>query len=324
MDGVLIYLELYESHYICVYYVHTCTQFQVDAVNTFCSKYSPDSNRRMGAIYYRHILTDSSHKVLLCYLPKNGCTNLKLLFYVNQGLLSPAELEKPRDQVDQDYLMTLVYDNSLLRLDDETRQKYMTTFFKFVMVRHPLERLVSAFRSKIERYNLTGMQRNTPHYNWARLAILKSIHPKFYDKWIRTGMRPIPISFSDFIDYWLQPTDTGFEFDDHFRSLLLICRPCTTRFDFYGNFRNFKQDAQVLIHKIKADSSDLRQGYYSEESSTEQQVTHYYSTLSSRQKRDIIRKLSLELEFHYTIFPEERDSHKKMMDIDMELDLPSR
>lgn len=302
----------------------THTQFQVAAVDAFCSKYNPDSNRRMGSIYHRHILTDISHKVLLCYLPKNGCTNLKLLFYVNQGLVSPAELEKPRDRVDQDHLMTVVYDNSLLLLDDETRLEYRRTFFKFVMVRHPLERLVSAFRSKIERYNLTGTRRNTPHYNWARLAILKSIQPLIYDNWRRTGMKPIAISFSDFIDYWLQPTDTGFEFDDHFRSLLLICRPCTTRFDFYGNFRNFKRDAQVLIDKIKADSSDLRQGYHSEESSTEQQVTHYYSTLSKRQKSDVIRKLSLELEFHYTIFPEERDSHKQIMDVDIELGLPSR
>ena len=253
---------------------------------------------------------------MYCFLPKVGCTNLKLLLFASQGLIPRSELHVPRDEVDQSKLMSVVQNSSL-----RNKRHYLSHYFKYIMVRNPLERLASAFRSKIERYNLTGTRANIPHYNWARAIILKRVHPRRYRDWIRGDTKPVSISFSDFISYWLDPKDAVFQYDDHFMSMLNICQPCRTRFDFYGNFHHFERDTHVLIDKIGASMSDLRQGYYSEDASTGQRVKLYYSTLSDPQKRAVLKKLTLELEFHYTIFPEERDSHRQIMSIDADLPL---
>ena len=58
------------------------------------------------------------------------------------------------------------------------------------------------------------------------------------------------------------------------------CQPCRIRFDFNRNFHHFERDAQVLIDDVGASISDLRQGYYSEDASTDQRMKLHYSTLS--------------------------------------------
>ena len=274
--------------------------------------------------YKHHMLTDPKHKALFCFLPKVGCTNLKLLFFVTQGFVPYSELSKPRDEVDQETLMQAVMMRSLSNLTKKIQLYILSMYFKFVMVRNPLERLASAYRSKIERFNLTGRFRDTPHYNWARHAILKKASPHRYRQWIREGMQPIAISFSDFIDYWGDPELMGFKYDDHFMSYMQICQPCLTRFHFYGNFHHFDHDAEVLIRRIGAKSSDLRHGYYSENKSTEEHMKVYYSTLTDEQKKAVLRRMALDLEFHYSIFPEERDSHKQILGVDYDLELPSQ
>ena len=292
----------------------------------YCSRYDPTPSHTSHPLAYsRHNLLDHTHRVLLCFLPKVGCTNLKLLFFASQGLIPYSELEKARDLINQEKLMAVVHRNNLqgnrISLREDLRS---LDYFKYVMVRNPLERLVSAYRSKIERYNLTGVLKDTPHYNWARREIFKHLHPVQYRLWAKEGMsRPVKISFGDFITYWLQPDLIEFKYDDHFMSFLHICQPCRTRFDFYGNFRHFARDAQVLIDKVGGSYSDLRQGYYSDDTlSTDERMKLYYSTLSQSQKTDVIRKMALELEFHYTIFPGERDSHKQIFGVDFDLELP--
>ena len=267
------------------------------------------------------MLTDDQHKVLFCFLPKVGCTNLKLVFYVNQGLVPRIELSKPRDEVEQTWLEIAIQENSFQSLNSTEKKRDLATYFKFVMMRNPLERLASAFRSKIERYALSGTRNHQPHYNWARKEIYRQTHPLKYRDWIRTGgSNPVNITFSDFIDYWLHPRLIDFKYDDHFMSMLHICQLCVTKFDFYGNFRHFDRDAEVLIQMVGASSSDLRQGYYTEDTSTEERMRLYYSSLSRSQKRAVLQKMAMELEFHYTIFPEERDSHKQILQIDDDLD----
>jgi hypothetical protein len=298
-------------------------KFQRSAVDEFCSKHDPrPSHSAHPFAYNRHILLDSTHNVLFCFLPKVGCTNLKLLLYISQGLMPRSELGKERDDIDQNRLMAAVRRTSLAVQPGKERE--FSSYFKYIMVRNPLERLTSAFRSKIERFNLTGRLRDVPHYNWARRAIYKGLYPQLYVRWVRSGMKqPVPISFSDFIRYWLEPNDLEFKYDDHFMLIQQVCQPCRTRFDFYGNFRHFSRDAQVLVERVGARGSDLRQGYYSEDSSTDQRMRQYYSSLSEAQKRAVLGKMALELEFHYTIFPEERDSHKLILGINEDLPLSS-
>ena len=134
-------------------------------------------------------------------------------------------------------------------------------------------------------------------------------------KWkINHGKTKIPISFSDFVDYWLY-TD-GVKHDEHFQTIFTICEPCHVRYDYYGNFDTLKHDAGVLIKHIKSDSVLLRDDYYKDGEQTSVIAPKYYSQLSTKQKKMIIIKLARDLSFYYTIFPSQRDSHKQIMGID--------
>ena len=302
------------------------SQFQGDQVDKFCQKHNlqhlkysipvPHTSGTNPYAFKRHVLLDDENKVLFCFVPKVGCTNLKLLFFVTQGAIPRSELSKPRDRVDQLALDRAVQKQSFQSRDEDTKVSVLKSYFKFAMFRNPLERLASGYRSKVERFDLFGMKDNIPPYNWLRKAIYSHTHPQLYSTWTQNrGNIPVSIAFSDFIDYWLVSQDPQLKFDEHFLPITRVCQPCRIHFDFYGNFHHFERDAQVLISKIGASSADLRSSYYSEDTSTEARVQQYYSTLNEDQKRLVLKKMALELEFHYAIFPEERDSHKTILGI---------
>lgn len=166
-----------------------------------------------------------------------------------KGLIPKPELSLSRDSVHQEHLESVQFSQSFLSRSNMQRAYILKKYYKFMMYRHPLQRLASAYRSKVERFPLIGLDDNQPHYNWLRKAIYSQTHPAEYQDFaLNKGTMSVNISFSDFIDYWLtQPEDI--RVDEHFRSIFDICQPCRTRFNFYGNFMEFSKDSQVRLCK---------------------------------------------------------------------------
>ena len=231
-----------------------------------------------------------------------------------------SQFLQSRDKVDQNKLESAQFLESFFSRNDHQRRFSLEHYFKYIMYRNPLDRLISGFRSKVVRYPLLGLDKNKPHFNWLRKSIFLQTHPEKYQEYLhQRGKIPINITFSDFIDYWLQqPQDI--KFDEHFRSILSICQPCRTRYNFYGNFKNFEVDSRVLVERIKAKPQYIRQGYYqSSQVSTEQLAPTLYAQLSTTQKVKVLKLLAQELDFYYHIFPEERNSHKSILGLGVEL-----
>ena len=180
------------------------------------------------------------------------------------------------------------------------------------MYRHPIERLFSAYRSKVQRYPLVGLMADEPHYNWLRMRIYEYKYPKLFQEWKASGGREeVPITFTDFIDYWLHRATL--RFDEHFQTIYELCQPCQIKYNYYGHFKDFERDAEVLIKHMGSKSTLLREGYYKEGEKTSDLAPVYYRSLSAKQKVLVITKLALDLSFYYSIFPTERDSHKHIM-----------
>ena len=73
-----------------------------------------------------------------------GCSNWKRMFAVLNGLLPPTEsTERPAED-------TLRKVNRLVNLKPAEREWRLKKYFKFIMLRNPLERLVSAYRNKVQ------------------------------------------------------------------------------------------------------------------------------------------------------------------------------
>lgn len=93
-----------------------------------------------------HILIDHQHKLLYCYVPKVACTNWKRVLMVLTGRSNASNLV--------DIPATLAHNvNSSLSLPELNAidaQNCLNNYVNFLMVRHPFERLLSAYRNKFE------------------------------------------------------------------------------------------------------------------------------------------------------------------------------
>ena len=72
-----------------IYILHTHTQFQHDQVDQFCSEHTVPLKKGELNTLLGHLLYDDTHKIVFCYVPKNGCTNMKRLMLVLNGILPP-------------------------------------------------------------------------------------------------------------------------------------------------------------------------------------------------------------------------------------------
>ena len=177
---------------------------------------------------------------------------------------------------------------------------------------------MSGYRSKVARYPLSGLHDDKPHFNWLRKSILLYTQPEQYSTYIQCrGKTAINISFPDFIQYWLSEPPR-LKDDEHFSPISSLCQPCRTQFTFYGNFKNFDVDSQILVENIRAQPQYLRGSYYGEDT-TAVLAPQLYAQLSQQQKHKVLALLAQELDFFYHIFPEEVNSHKSILSLDSNL-----
>lgn len=241
-----------------------------------------------------------------------------MLFFIAQGLLPKQLLNTTSHRRVKDHLIKeVVAANSYAGLSKEAGDTLVQYYYKYMMYRHPLERLVSAYTNKVQRFPLKGLEDESPHYNWLRKKVYKHTHPNEYRKWFKEkGIRDVEISFRDFITYWLENNHDRTKRDEHLVPIFDLCEPCRIRYNYYGHFETFEQDAKVLIEQIGTNSTNLRHSYYTRNPAHTSLVTmELYKELSESQKTLVFKRLSRDIDFFYHIFPNKQDSHEIFLGI---------
>ena len=199
-------------------------------------------------------------------------------------------------------------------------QTLLSHYFKFVMFRHPLERLLSGYRSKMsfamrKEVSEKGRDIQTGKLLDEKRDLIFHAHPREYGIWeAENESYPLKILFSDFVDYWLKSGNLSN--DPHFNTMLRICKPCSVQYDYYGNFKTFEEDTRIVMDRIGASEGELRPQYPDPSGKL---ISQYYGQLNISQKIGIVKKLAADLELYYKVFPSEEDSHKQMLGIDIDL-----
>ena len=146
--------------------------------------------------------------------------------------------------------------------------------------------------------------------------IIAHSYPDEYRKWeAAKGSYPINITFSDFIDHWL--TSKSLSLDSHFNTVINLCKVCLVKYDYFGNFKTFERDSKLLMDRIGASEEEVRPQY---PAPSDKLVNKYYGQLSQNQKIKIVQKLAPDLMLYYMLFPPEKDSHKHMLGIEVDID----
>jgi hypothetical protein len=114
-------------------------------------------------------------------------------------------------------------------------------FTKFIFVRHPFERLVSAYRDRLAS-NVTKYHMNTG----------REIIRKFRKNPSRLSLEMgNDVTFPEFvtfvIDEWKKMKRP---LDAHWRPVIDLCLPCDMQFHFIGKFETLNRDVDYLLRKL--------------------------------------------------------------------------
>lgn len=211
------------------------------------------------------------------------------------------------------FLQPGIIKRSLLNeeLSDEERLHKIKTYFKFTFVRHPLERLLSAYLDKIS----PPLQLREPPESadiYQRYILTKTRRGDL-DRWKASkGSYDLLISFSEFVEWWVGADNNII--DEHYTSLLVNSQPCRVRYDFYGVFKQYTSDMALMMERFNASGRHFsKEGAHPPGKETGNKMADYYSQLSLELKTALYEHMYKDLDFYYHLLPEERDSHKPIL-----------
>ncbi|KAG7155929.1 carbohydrate sulfotransferase 11-like isoform X1 [Homarus americanus] len=222
-----------------------------------------------------NLIVDDKNHILYCYVPKVACTNWKRIMLMLMGgtnLTEPHSI--PSDSVHRKNVFTKLGD-----LEPQDIRYRLHTYTKFIFVRHPIERVLSAFRNKFEK-------------NYTSSAYFKKRFGVKIIKKYRKGIDPadIPASghgvkFSEFVSYLID-TKTD-QLNEHWAPVSTMCYPCSVRYDYVGKYETLAEDSEYILREVGAPPSIQFPEVIP--SKTTAYVDPYFDTLSKNQQQDLIR-----------------------------------
>ncbi|XP_063982776.1 carbohydrate sulfotransferase 11-like isoform X1 [Diachasmimorpha longicaudata] len=306
--------------------------YQVEAQREMI-KYPP-------APQYSVFYIDTIHKISYCPIYKAGSTtwlhNLCLLMNISE-----TELRKTKDQIStiaRRLIPEMDYPEAEEVVENTMPNKYpffaFTTFrpqsqlfphinffifflffilqamrdtTKFLVVRHPFERLLSAYRDKLEN-SMAGREHGTLHFyrKYGATIVQKyrddSFIPPREDQVIHregvsrpTGIEP---TWREFVEYLID-TDLGSYGDDHWMPYYLYCTPCSVNYTIIAKVETLNDDQTFAIQRMGLASKIKPMWRHSGGQSDASSV--YFSQLTPDHITQLYEKFKLDFEmFDYT------------------------
>ncbi len=231
---------------------------------------------------YSHLVVDDDRQILYCRIFKVSSTTLRKALVNSSGRVEPhiaAKLNVNNMKKMAKYgffdINTFTWENVMYRV-----QKY----FKFIFVRHPLKRLVSAFRDKFRDTHPHNIRTYQKGYG---TKIIKRYRKHPSRNSLRKGH---DVTFEEFLRFVI---DTKLHQDGHWRTYASNCHPCIINYDFIGKLETMTQDAQYIMDRIstrKVPFPEQWMGPSSLKNST-QGTDQVYLELYKSVSKDVIVKL---------------------------------
>ena len=196
-------------------------------------------------------------------------------------------------------------------MSDVNKMKRVKKYYKVTILRNPLERLVSAYRDKLESplvYGKRGWEAQT------QLEILRKSRTAELENWQSSnGSFTIQISFPEYVQWVVDTRNSAL--NEHFAPQIEDIYPCRMKYDFFGNFKQLGKDMAIVIKKLDAPVEYFPNvSYHDPRHQTKNLMKDYYSQLDKKLKQELFLDLYQELDFYYHLYPEERTSHCELLE----------
>ncbi|XP_059352652.1 carbohydrate sulfotransferase 11-like [Daphnia carinata] len=190
---------------------------------------------------------EDGHQVMYCDVPKMmafvrsqaASTNLKRLMLILSGKFDIADLLSiPGTVVHHQNIM-----RNLAVFESATfSENGVGNYTKFIFVRHPFERLVSAYENKV------GI--NAVDFNYRKRLGPKMIR-KYRQEPTKVWEEGDYATFVEFVDYVIEEWKLNkTHMDVHWLPANDLCIPCTIEYDLIGKVETLEQDVSFLLHKL--------------------------------------------------------------------------
>ena len=126
----------------------------------------------------------------------------------------------------------------LSQYSDEDIKLKLQTYFKFLFVREPFERLLSAYENKFV----------TRKWPW---KVIDKYSKEIVDNFkLKDPNSNDSVTFTKFIYY---VSGAGFNKDRHWDSYDKLCHPCDIHYDFIGHFEHMPEEAPYILRQTGMD-----------------------------------------------------------------------
>ena len=209
-----------------------------------------------------HFIVDNKHRIVYCYIPKVACTTWKKIMAHLVGLKSKSVHELR-------FKLLSSYSKAKAR-------SILQSYYKFLFVREPFERLLSAYRNKFKKK--TNI--------WKKYAkkVKRSVGLRLGANGNTIADNNGEITFQEFITYLIDVNSKGGRLNEHWLHYESLCHPCNINFDFIGHYETLEDDAPFVLHETGVDQFVSFPPVHF--TSTKDDLQRYYSKVP---REDIIR-----------------------------------
>ena len=227
--------------------------------------------------------------------------------FISKGYLLPivAKMKKQKSLLERKLELALKHSSFLnQKLTDSDRLLMIKEYKRYTIVRHPLERLLSAFRDKLEGPLIKKPFKQLNYFETLKHHIMNEHSHEEYVTWNASNIfYDVQISFSAFLKWIISEQETNL--NEHFVSQFYNCEPCRMDYHFYGNFKNFTADASSILKEFGSKIALQLNPYHSKGMETFNQLRTYYSSVPKQLRKMLYSRLLLEFEFYHRLYPNE-------------------
>ncbi|XP_012275009.1 carbohydrate sulfotransferase 11 [Orussus abietinus] len=237
-----------------------------------------------------HILVDEKHKLLYCFVPKVACTNWKrVLMVAREKTTQKDPLLIPANLVHSSNMFRSLNTYALADI-----KQMLSTYNKLIVARHPLERLLSAYRNKFE-------VKNKQSSNYFQIHIGKRIIKKYRRQATKESLSTgNDVTFQEFVQF-VTDTAENSTLNEHWKPISELCHPCAIKYNFISKYETLADDALEILERMGTDWITFPPRPRNSEP-TSKKLCAYYPKLKYEQLRKLsdIYKLDLRL-FDYSL-----------------------